>query len=114
MQNYKQMNTYGSYVESATAERRLRFLFPLLFHDSYHIFLISLVQYEIEVTCFQLRKLLSLWDCLSMVLLILFETAATFSRLIPFFVADVAGSLEAHVLTFLDLTFVPLGSLLPF
>ena len=45
--------------------------------------------------------------------LVLFETAATFIRLMPFFVADVAGSFEVHVLTFLDLTFVPLGSLLP-
>ena len=48
-----------------------------------------------------------------MVLLILFETAATFIHLMPLFVADVASSLEAHVLTFLDLAFVPLGSLLP-
>ena len=47
--------------------------------------------------------------CMWMVLLVLFETAATFIRLMPFFVAD---SLEAHVLTFLDLVFVPLGSLL--
>jgi len=51
--------------------------------------------------------------CLWMVLLVLFETVATFIRLMPFFVADVTGSLEAHVLAFLDLTFVPLGSLLP-
>ena len=51
--------------------------------------------------------------CLWMVLLVLFETTATFIRLMPFFVADIAGSFEAHVLTFLDLAFVPLGSLLP-
>ena len=51
--------------------------------------------------------------CLWMVLLVLFETAATFICLMLFFVADVAGSLEAHVLAFLDLAFVPLGSLLP-
>ena len=51
--------------------------------------------------------------CLWMALLVLFETAATFIRLMPFFVVDVAGSFEAHVLTFLDLTFIPLGSLLP-
>ena len=49
--------------------------------------------------------------CLWMVLLVLFETAATIIRLMPFFVADVAGSLEAHVLAFLDLAFVPLGNL---
>ena len=48
-----------------------------------------------------------------MVLLVLFEMAVTFIRLMPFFIADVVGSLEAHVLTFLDLAFVPLGSLLP-
>ena len=42
-----------------------------------------------------------------MVLLILFETAATFIRLIPLFVADVASSFEAHVLAFLDLAFHP-------
>ena len=51
--------------------------------------------------------------CLWMVLHILFETAATFIRLMPLFVADVASSLETHVLSFLDLAFVPLGSLLP-
>ena len=51
--------------------------------------------------------------CLWMVLLVLFETAAIFIRLITFFVADVADSLEAYVLTFLDLAFVPLCSLLP-
>ena len=50
--------------------------------------------------------------CLWMILVLL-ETAATFIRLMPLFVADVASSLEAHVLTFLDLTFVSLGSLLP-
>ena len=44
--------------------------------------------------------------CLWMILLILFETAATFIRLMPLFVADVASSLEAHVLAFLDLAFV--------
>ena len=43
-------------------------------------------------------------------LLVLFEMAATFISLMPFFVADVAGSLEAHVLAFLNLAFVPLGS----
>ena len=48
-----------------------------------------------------------------MVLFILFETTATFIRLMPLFVADVASSLEAHVLAFLDLAFVPSGSLLP-
>ena len=48
-----------------------------------------------------------------MVLLIIFETAATFIRLMSLFVADVASFLEAHVLTFLDLTFLSLGSLLP-
>ena len=51
--------------------------------------------------------------CLWMIFLILFEKAATFIRLMPLFVADVAGSLEAHVLAFLDLAFVPLRSLLP-
>ena len=50
--------------------------------------------------------------CLWMVLLVLFETAATFIRLMPLFVADVASSLEVHVLAFLDLAFAPLGSLL--
>ena len=50
--------------------------------------------------------------CLWMVLLILFETTAIFIRLMPLFDADVASSLEAHVLTFLDLA-VPLDSLLP-
>ena len=44
-----------------------------------------------------------------MALLALFEKAATFIRLMPFFVADVASSLEAHVLTFLDLAFCTLG-----
>ena len=48
-----------------------------------------------------------------MVLLVLFETAVIFIRLMPLFVADVAGAFEAHVLAFLDLAFVPLGSLLP-
>jgi len=48
-----------------------------------------------------------------MAFLVLLETAATFIRLMPLFVADVASSLEAHVLAFLDLAFVPLGSLLP-
>ena len=48
-----------------------------------------------------------------MALLVLFEKAATFIRLMPFFVADVVGSFEAHVLAFLDLAFVPLGNLLP-
>ena len=51
--------------------------------------------------------------CLWMAFLVLFETATTFIRLMRFFVADIAGSLEAHVLAFLDLAFVPLGSLLP-
>ena len=51
--------------------------------------------------------------CLWMVLLVLFETAATFIRLMSLFVADVVSSLEAHVLAFLDLGFVPLDSLLP-
>ena len=46
--------------------------------------------------------------CLWVAFLVLFETAATFIRLMPLFVADVASSLEAHVLAF-----VPLGSLLP-
>ena len=50
--------------------------------------------------------------CLYMVLLILFETAATFIRLMFLFIADVVSSLEVHVLAFLDLVFVPLGSLL--
>ena len=45
--------------------------------------------------------------CLWMVLLVLFETVAIFIRLIPLFVADVASFLEAHVLTFLDLAFIP-------
>ena len=45
--------------------------------------------------------------CLWLVLLILFETVATFIRLTPFFVVDVAGSLEAHVLAFLDLRLYP-------
>ena len=45
--------------------------------------------------------------CLWMVLLFLFETAATFIHLMSLFVVDVASSLEAHVLTFLDLAFVP-------
>ena len=48
-----------------------------------------------------------------MVLLILFETIATFIRLMSLFIVDVTSSLEAHVFAFLDLTFVPLGSLLP-
>ena len=51
--------------------------------------------------------------CLWIVLLILFEKAVTFIHLMSLFVADVASFLEAHVLAFLDLTFVPLGSLLP-
>ena len=51
--------------------------------------------------------------CLWMVLLFLFETAVTFIRLMPLFVADVASSLEEHILAFLHLAFVPLGSLLP-
>ena len=41
-----------------------------------------------------------------------FKTTVTFIRLMSLFVTDVAGSLEAHVLAFLDLAFVPLGSLL--
>ena len=48
--------------------------------------------------------------CLWMVLLILFEMAATIICLMPFIVADVVGSLEAHVLTFLGIntqTFYP-------
>ena len=48
-----------------------------------------------------------------MILLVLFETATTFIFLMSLFVADVASFLEAHVLAFLDLAFVPLGSLLP-
>ena len=47
-----------------------------------------------------------------MVLLVLFETATTFICLMPLFITDVANSLVAHVLAFLDLAFVPLGSLL--
>ena len=50
--------------------------------------------------------------CLWVAFLVLLETAVTFIRLMPLFVVDVAGSLEAHVLAFLDLAFVPLGSLL--
>ena len=38
---------------------------------------------------------------------------ATFIRLMSLFIADVASSLEAHILAFLDLAFVPLDSLLP-
>ena len=49
-----------------------------------------------------------------MALLILFETAVIFIRLMPLFDADVVSSLEAHVLTSLDLAFIPLDSLLPF
>ena len=44
-----------------------------------------------------------------MALLALFETAATFICLVPFFVADVAGSFEAHAFAVLGLAFVPLG-----
>ena len=51
--------------------------------------------------------------CLWMVLFILFGTTATFICLVSLFVADVVSFLEAHVLAFLDLVFVPLGSLLP-
>ena len=51
--------------------------------------------------------------CMWMAFLVLFEKAATFIRIMPLFIADVASSLEAHVLAFLDLAFVPLGSLLP-
>ena len=51
----------------------------------------------------------SLW----MVLFVLFETAATFIRLMPLFVADVASSLKALVLAFFVLASVPLGSLFP-
>ena len=48
-----------------------------------------------------------------MVLLVLFEMAPTFSRLMPLFVANVVSSLEAHVLAFFVLASVPLGSLFP-
>ena len=48
-----------------------------------------------------------------MVLLVLFETDATFIRFMPLFVIYVVSSLEVHVLVFLDLAFVPMGSLLP-
>jgi len=48
-----------------------------------------------------------------MVLLFLFGSIATFIRLVSLFIADVASSLEALVLIFSVLVFVPLGSLLP-
>ena len=48
-----------------------------------------------------------------MILLVLFGTTVTCIRLVSLFVADVGSSLEAHVLTLLDLTFVSLGSFLP-
>ena len=51
--------------------------------------------------------------CLWMILLILFGTTAIFIRLVSLSVADVGSSFEALVLTFLVLTFVPVGSLLP-
>ena len=51
--------------------------------------------------------------CLWMVLLVLFEKVVIFIRLISLFVVDVASSLEAYVLAFLDLAFISLGSLLP-
>ena len=52
--------------------------------------------------------------CLRLVSLVLFEITVTFSRRVSFFIADIASSLEALVLAFLDLAFIPLGSLLPF
>ena len=45
--------------------------------------------------------------CLWMALLLLFGATVTFIRLVSLFVADVASSLEALVLKFLVLTFVP-------
>ena len=50
---------------------------------------------------------------MSVALLDLFETASTFISLMPFFIADVAGSFESHAFAVLGLAFVPLGSLLP-
>ena len=47
------------------------------------------------------------------VLLVLFGTTAIFIRLVSLFIADVVSSLEALVLSFFILAFVPLGSLLP-
>ena len=46
-----------------------------------------------------------------MVLLVLFGTTATLIRLMSPFVADIVSSLEALVLAFFVLAFVPLGSL---
>ena len=45
--------------------------------------------------------------CLWTVLLVLFGTTATFIRLMPLFFADVASSLEALILAFLVIVFVP-------
>ena len=44
--------------------------------------------------------------------LFLFRMIAKIIHLVSLFIADVASSLEAHVLAFLDLAFVSLGSLL--
>jgi len=47
------------------------------------------------------------------VLFALFGITAIFIRLMSLFIADVTSSLEALVLTYLVLSSVPLGSLLP-
>ena len=50
--------------------------------------------------------------CLWMGLLVIFGTTETIIRFVSFFVADVASSLEALVLVFLVLAYLPLGNLL--